>query len=134
MYRAVQPWVLQVLPVEDVVNAARSVGACVLLDACQSVPHMPIDIQRLDVDFLVASVAELMLCDSPCNGMLGCSDTFCNAWGTQRMTAVAPLLPRPKLPSSRLDLRDFDLHHSHVIRPSTSGYAFRAFILEALSP
>jgi len=44
-----------VLPVEEVVRAARSVGARVLLDACQSVPHMHIDVQQLGVDFLVAS-------------------------------------------------------------------------------
>lgn len=42
-------------PVEAVVARAREVGAAVLLDACQSVPHMPVDVQALDVDFLVAS-------------------------------------------------------------------------------
>ena len=31
------------------------VGALVLLDACQSVPHMPVDVQELGVDFLAAS-------------------------------------------------------------------------------
>lgn len=44
-----------VLDVEAVVSAARGVGACVLLDACQSVPHMPIDVQSLGVDWIVAS-------------------------------------------------------------------------------
>jgi len=44
-----------VLPVGEVVAAARRVGARVLLDACQSVPHMPIDVAELGVDFLVAS-------------------------------------------------------------------------------
>lgn len=33
------------LPVEDVVAIARKHGAKVLLDACQSVPHMPVDVQ-----------------------------------------------------------------------------------------
>jgi len=42
-------------PVQEVVAAARSVGAAVLLDACQSVPHMPVDVQALGCDFLVAS-------------------------------------------------------------------------------
>jgi len=42
-------------PVEDLIGMARSVGATVLLDAAQSVPHMPIDVQTLDCDFLVAS-------------------------------------------------------------------------------
>ncbi len=42
-------------PVQELVAAARAVGAKVLLDAAQSVPHMPIDVQALDVDFLVFS-------------------------------------------------------------------------------
>lgn len=44
-----------VLDVEAVVEAARSVGARVLLDACQSVPHMPVDVRALGVDWIVAS-------------------------------------------------------------------------------
>lgn len=42
-------------PVKDIIGEAHKVGAVVLLDACQSVPHMPVDVQNLDVDFLVAS-------------------------------------------------------------------------------
>lgn len=42
-------------PVRDIVRAAHEVGARVLVDACQSVPHMPVDVQALDADFLVAS-------------------------------------------------------------------------------
>jgi cysteine desulfurase / selenocysteine lyase len=42
-------------PVSLLVEAARRVGALVLLDAAQSVPHMPIDVQALDVDFMVFS-------------------------------------------------------------------------------
>jgi len=42
-------------PVDEVIEAARQVGARVLLDACQSVPHMPVDVQALGCDFLVAS-------------------------------------------------------------------------------
>lgn len=37
-------------PIEPIVAAARSVGAIVILDACQSVPHMPIDVASLGVD------------------------------------------------------------------------------------
>lgn len=33
----------------------RSVGARLLVDACQSVPHMPIDVTSLGCDFMVAS-------------------------------------------------------------------------------
>ncbi|TFC52123.1 aminotransferase class V-fold PLP-dependent enzyme [Cryobacterium shii] len=42
-------------PVDELVALARSVGALVLLDACQSVPHMPVDVAALDVDFAVFS-------------------------------------------------------------------------------
>ena len=42
-------------PVESVIAAARGVGAKVLLDACQSVPHMPVDVQALGADWIVAS-------------------------------------------------------------------------------
>nr|CAN74051.1 hypothetical protein VITISV_014856 [Vitis vinifera] len=43
------------LPIYDIVHWAHAVGAKVLVDACQSVPHMAVDVQRLDADFLVAS-------------------------------------------------------------------------------
>ncbi|MFI7116236.1 cysteine desulfurase [Amycolatopsis sp. NPDC049868] len=38
-------------PVEFLVKKARKVGALVVLDACQSVPHFPVDLHALDVDF-----------------------------------------------------------------------------------
>lgn len=49
-----------VLDVPAVVAAARSVGAKVLLDACQSVPHMGVDVQALGVDWIVASSHKMM--------------------------------------------------------------------------
>lgn len=42
-------------PVSEIIEIAHRYGAKVLLDACQSVPHMPIDVQALDCDWLVAS-------------------------------------------------------------------------------
>lgn len=42
-------------PVADLVARARQVGALVLLDACQSAPHLPLDLKALDVDFAVFS-------------------------------------------------------------------------------
>ena len=42
-------------PVKEVITAAHAVGAVVMLDACQSVPHMPVDVKELDVDFLAVS-------------------------------------------------------------------------------
>ncbi|GAB2211270.1 hypothetical protein Droror1_Dr00016563 [Drosera rotundifolia] len=44
-----------ILPIEDIVRSAHVFGAKVLVDACQSVPHMVVDVQGLDADFLVAS-------------------------------------------------------------------------------
>ncbi len=42
-------------PVAELVRAAHAVGAVVLVDAAQSVPHLPVDVQALDVDFLAFS-------------------------------------------------------------------------------
>ncbi len=42
-------------PVAELVALARAVGALVLLDACQSAPHLPLDVKALDVDFAVLS-------------------------------------------------------------------------------
>lgn len=42
-------------PVETLVARAREVGAFVVLDACQSVPHMPVNFVDLDVDFAAFS-------------------------------------------------------------------------------
>lgn len=39
-----------IAPVEQLVAAARAVGALVVLDACQSVPHRPVDLRELGVD------------------------------------------------------------------------------------
>lgn len=42
-------------PVAQLVGLAREVGALVVLDACQSAPHLPLDVHALDVDFAVIS-------------------------------------------------------------------------------
>ncbi|MEO0490228.1 MAG: aminotransferase class V-fold PLP-dependent enzyme, partial [Cyanobacteria bacterium J06659_2] len=42
-------------PVEEVISLAHHHGAKVLIDACQSVPHMALDVQQMDCDWLVAS-------------------------------------------------------------------------------
>ena len=42
-------------PIEPIVKRAQSVGAEVLIDACQSVPHMAVDVQKLGVDYLTFS-------------------------------------------------------------------------------
>ena len=42
-------------PVETLVSLAHREGALVVLDACQSVPHLPVDFKALDVDFAAFS-------------------------------------------------------------------------------
>ena len=42
-------------PVKELAAKARSVGAAVLIDGAQSVPHMPVDVNDLDCDFLAFS-------------------------------------------------------------------------------
>jgi len=42
-------------PAAELVAKAHAVGALALVDAAQSVPHMPVDVQALDCDFLVFS-------------------------------------------------------------------------------
>ena len=44
-----------ILPVEDIIRRAHAVGAKVLIDGCQSVTHIPIDVQALGCDFFVFS-------------------------------------------------------------------------------
>jgi len=42
-------------PVAEIAARAHAAGALVLVDGAQSVPHMPVDVQALDIDFLVFS-------------------------------------------------------------------------------
>ena len=44
-----------VADVAEIVSRAKAVGALTVLDACQSVPHMPVDFHALDVDFAAFS-------------------------------------------------------------------------------
>ena len=42
-------------PVDELVTRAKAVGALTVLDACQSVPHQPVGLHPLDVDYAVFS-------------------------------------------------------------------------------
>ncbi len=44
-----------IIPLDEIVPLAHAAGAVVLVDGAQSVPHMPIDLQALEVDFFAAS-------------------------------------------------------------------------------
>ncbi|MCL2473983.1 MAG: SufS family cysteine desulfurase [Alphaproteobacteria bacterium] len=44
-----------ILPVKEITALAHAVGAVAVVDACQSVQHLPIDVQNTDADFLFFS-------------------------------------------------------------------------------
>jgi cysteine desulfurase/selenocysteine lyase len=47
-------------PVEDLAKRARAVGALVLVDGAQSVPHMPVNVKALGCDFLAFSAHKML--------------------------------------------------------------------------
>lgn len=49
-----------IVPVKEFINIAHSHGARVLIDGAQSVPHMPVDVQNLDCDFLAFSSHKML--------------------------------------------------------------------------
>lgn len=66
-------------PVGPLVEAARAVGALVVLDACQSIPHMPADVTSLGVDAVAWSGHK----------MLGPTGIGC-LWATEETLASMP--------------------------------------------
>ena len=46
-------------PIKEIIDAAQGVGAKVLIDSAQGTPHMSVDFQALDADFLVFSAHKL---------------------------------------------------------------------------
>lgn len=66
-------------PVRSLVAKAREVGALVVLDACQSVPHLPVDVTELGVDFLAFSGHKML-------GPLGIGVL----WGRPELLAAMP--------------------------------------------
>ncbi|MFN3866450.1 MAG: aminotransferase class V-fold PLP-dependent enzyme [Demequina sp.] len=49
-----------ITPVAPLVARAKAVGALTVLDACQSVPHIPVDVVALDVDFMALSSHKML--------------------------------------------------------------------------
>ncbi len=49
-----------ITPAQQMIAQAHAAGAVVLLDAAQSVPHLPVDVQALDVDFLCFSAHKML--------------------------------------------------------------------------
>ncbi|MBI1181435.1 MAG: SufS family cysteine desulfurase [Alphaproteobacteria bacterium] len=44
-----------IVPIREVTRVAHEHGVPVLVDGCQAVPHMPVDVQEIDADFYVFS-------------------------------------------------------------------------------
>ena len=66
-------------PVREIADAAHAVGALVLVDAAQSVPHMPVDVHELGADFLGATAHKM--CGPTGIGML---------WGRRELLEEMP--------------------------------------------
>ncbi len=90
-------------PVPALVSLARAAGALVVLDACQSAPHLALDVKALDVDFAVFS-GHKMLGPTGIGGLYGRSELL-NAMppfltGGSMITTVtmerAAFLPSPQ--------------------------------------
>ena len=47
-------------PVREIADRAHQHGALILLDGAQSVPHLPVDVQQLDCDFLAFSAHKML--------------------------------------------------------------------------
>jgi len=49
-----------ITPAEEIIRLAHQAGALTLVDGAQSVPHLPVDVQALDVDFLAFSAHKML--------------------------------------------------------------------------
>jgi cysteine desulfurase/selenocysteine lyase len=49
-----------VIDIKALADAAHEVGAVILVDGAQSVPHMPVDVQALDCDFMAFSAHKML--------------------------------------------------------------------------
>jgi len=49
-----------ILPLNEIIRIAHRRGVPILVDAAQSVPHMPVDVQRSDCDFLAFSAHKML--------------------------------------------------------------------------
>jgi cysteine desulfurase/selenocysteine lyase len=49
-----------IIPLEELIPLAKQHGATVLVDAAQSVPHMPVDVQTLGADFVAFSAHKML--------------------------------------------------------------------------
>ncbi len=48
-----------ITPAREIIRLAHQAGAIALVDGAQSVPHIPVDVQDLDADFLAFSAHKM---------------------------------------------------------------------------
>ncbi len=84
-------------PVAEVARRAHAVGAVVVIDAAQSVPHMPVDVQELGCDFLAFS-GHKMCAPSGIGGL----------WGRLELLDAMPPFMAGGGTVARVGLRDCD--------------------------
>ena len=105
-----------VLPVPQVVEIARSVGAKLLLDACQSVPNGAVDVSTLGADWIVASGHKM--CGPTGIGFL---------WGTPEVLESMP----PWMGGGEM-IQDVYMDHSTYAAPPSRFEAGTPAIAEAI--
>ncbi|GAX85245.1 hypothetical protein CEUSTIGMA_g12665.t1 [Chlamydomonas eustigma] len=105
-----------VLDTDFVVEEAKKVGAMVLLDCCQSVPHMPVDVQALGADWIVGSAHKL--CGPTGIGFL---------WGKEEVLESMP----PWMGGGEM-IQDVFLDHSTYAPPPARFEAGTPAIAEAI--
>ncbi|HJU34967.1 MAG TPA: cysteine desulfurase [Nitrososphaera sp.] len=49
-----------IVPVNEMINMSHEKGIPVLIDGAQSVPHMPVDVQKMDCDFMAFSAHKML--------------------------------------------------------------------------
>ena len=64
-------------PMKKIIDFAHKKGIIVVIDACQAVPHMKVDVQELGADFMVFSGHKM--CGPTGIGVLYAKETFMNA-------------------------------------------------------
>ncbi|PSS19528.1 Cysteine desulfurase [Actinidia chinensis var. chinensis] len=106
-----------VLPIGEIMGWAHDVGAKVLVDACQSVPHMVVDVQSLNADFLVASSHKV--------GLLPYILGFCHAY-YELLSVMPPFLGGGEM------ISDVFLDHSTYAEPPSRFEAGTPAIGEAI--
>ena len=49
-----------IVPIKTIIRTSHKYGVPIIVDGAQSVPHMPVDVQELDCDFLVFSAHKML--------------------------------------------------------------------------